>query len=145
MIVNRLLTPAEVVLCVKLGLEYGHDVDTTPHQFTHVCWPYAAYEGSLCASPHLWGHAGLIAEVRPLKIDCDECLSALEQLHNGGATTLLAIIGKLAHAVRTLSGIEAAVSQSSILPTAVLEAMEKDGERHSTYAAAYTVKRDLPR
>jgi hypothetical protein len=133
---GRTLTSEEVSFCDSLGLEVGFDDDNPElHQFTHICWPYAAYEGSLCDTNRLWFHGGRFGSLRnPAAIDCVACLEKLQQLR-GASPVLLNVIGRLAEAVETLS----AVANAGDL-TYERAARARDEARHARNAEAYSAR-----
>jgi hypothetical protein len=153
---QRLLTAEEIAFCTRLNLEYGFDDDDeSKWQFTHVCWPYVAYQGALCGSERLWFHGGLVARRPTTVFDCLECLAALKQLASADAK-LLDVIEHLAEAVVVLQGIEQAaqgfLSTTLMTPSfkeavaagypttsadELRQAIDKDHERHRVRAVAY--------
>ena len=158
--VLRPLTPVERALCVRLGLEIGFDDDDeSKHQFRHICWPYAAYEGPLCRSQRLWFHGGRFSSRPSLTtnedVDCVGCLTRLAQVGELDPV-LLDVIGRLAEAVDTLTGVETAASglldaiaptpeyaaavaagHPETTPATLRQALEADQARHAKYATAY--------
>ena len=97
------------LLIELLRLEIGFDDDDeSKHQFAHLCWPYAAYEGALCGSDRLWFHGGP-ATAELLRIDCVVCIERIAQIQHENEQ-LLHIIGRLAEAVDTLSAVKEAAS-----------------------------------
>lgn len=158
----RPLTADEREFCVRLGLEIGvDDDDLSKHQFRHVCWPYSAYEGPLCGSPRLWlqGRLSSDAGVRE-DVDCEGCLAQLDRLR-AADPTLLAVVGRLAEAVHTLTDVaEAARGRLDALtrdpeyvtavvagypetrPELLREVLEADAARHVKYATEYASRRE---
>jgi hypothetical protein len=118
----HVLSDEEVAFCVRTGLDLGHDVDDGRHQYTHLCWPYQAYEGALCGSVRLWGHMGSPCS-RSRTIDCISCLKELNgwmasEKAGSEAALLLVIIGRLAEAAECLTNLSSVAAN-------YLEAVER--------------------
>ncbi len=163
---KHVLTSEEMAFCVRAGLELGFDDDDeTKHQYVHLCWPYAAYEGTLCKSDRLWFHGGFGKE---RTVDCAACLEELrrwmDREEDGAVAVLLTALGRLAEAaecLRTLSGVAenylAGVEGSAEYVEAVAggypettaadlrAALDAAHARHSRLAEAYGLRADAAR
>lgn len=130
------LSTEDIAFCAALGLEKGYDDDAEDkHQYTHICWPYDTWEGTLCQSDRLWGHAGVINEKS--EIDCAACVEHLCTLryncilHTTPMKELFAAFGKLAGAVDTLSVVRNAANNLVDFSDSTVE------ENERLFAAGY--------
>ena len=135
----RLLTADEIALASQLGLEFGVDGDDRAEQHHHICWPYAAYTGALCDSPHLWFHAGLVepAAAARFSVSCEPCFVHLDQLRDL-KPILKDVIGRLAEAVNTATPVLLAAHTGS--PELVTEALAANLARHARLAEALAAR-----
>ncbi len=162
----RTLTAEERAWCAALGLETGiDDDDEDKHQFQHICWPYAAYEGTLCHSPRLWGHGNRFSAdpspyARADEVDCPACFTALDLLRSVDPV-LLAVIARLTDAVDSLTEVETAArgrldaltrapdyvkavaaGYPEVDAAALRRALDRDASRHLRHATEYGKRRD---
>ena len=57
--------------------EIAYDVDSTPHQYKHICYTYPT--GALCGTKLLWFHGGALTESNFGEVDCKVCLHLWEK------------------------------------------------------------------
>lgn len=81
---KRALSKDEQMFCDSKNLEIGFDIDTTPHQFSHICYPYESGQGTLCKSEDLWfqGKGFIEASGKASIISCLQCLDLLDEMIN---------------------------------------------------------------
>lgn len=58
--------------CYVSGFDIAFDVDSTPHQYTHVAYTYPS--GALCGTKLLWFHGGPLTAQNLDLVDCPTCL-----------------------------------------------------------------------
>ena len=98
--VTHVLTEEEREFCRVAGIVVGFDDDDeSKHQFVHLCWPYQARSGALCASSRLWFSGGT-----PESIDCHDCYQHLVYRLTYPKDLLL-IVGRLARRAALLAEV----------------------------------------
>jgi hypothetical protein len=63
--------------CYLTRFELGYDVDSTPHQYKHICHTYPS--GALCGTKLLWFHAGALTTDNFTTVDCPVCVHLWER------------------------------------------------------------------